>query len=122
LAESKPQLRIKGFNAAIAKDPAIQIVVTEDARWDMAISERMAGNLFARFAPQGGLDAIFAMADHMAHGVIQAAKASNIPLGAEQGKLAVISSNCMKFGLTHIKSGEQIATATQLRYGRRNWR
>jgi polysaccharide pyruvyl transferase WcaK-like protein len=40
LAESKPQLRIKGFNAAIAKDPAIQIVVTEDARWDMAISER----------------------------------------------------------------------------------
>ena len=80
----------------------------------MANSERIAGQLFARYAAQGGLDAVFAMADNMAHGVIQAAKATEIPLGTEQGKLIVVSSNCLKFGIDHIRAGEQYSTGAQM--------
>jgi ribose transport system substrate-binding protein len=114
LSESTPQKRVKGFKETVAKDPKIQVVATEDARWDMANSERIAGQLFARYAAQGGLDAVYAMADNMAHGVIQAAKAADIPLGTEQGKLVVVSSNCLKFGINHIRSGLQYSTATQM--------
>ena len=114
LAESTPQKRIKGFRDAVASEPKIQIVATEDARWDMANSERIASQLFARYAAQGGLDAVFAMADNMAHGVIQAAKAADIPLGTAQGQLIVVSSNCLKFGIDHIKAGEQYSTAAQM--------
>ncbi len=114
LAESTPQMRIKGFKEAVAGEPKIEIVATEDARWDMANSERIAGQLFARHAAQGGLDAVYAMADNMAHGVIQAAKAADIGLGTEQGKLIVVSSNCMKFGIDHIRAGEQFSTGAQM--------
>lgn len=114
LSEATPQLRIQGFKEAVAKDPKIQIVATEDAKWDMANSERIAGQLFARYAAQGGLDVIYAMADNMAHGVIQAAHAADIPLGTADGKLIIVSSNCMKFGVDDIRAGEQYSTATQL--------
>ncbi len=77
MSESTPQKRLKGFKDAVAKEPKIQIVATEDARWDMANSERIAGQLFARYAAQGGLDAVYAMADNMAHGVIQASRAAS---------------------------------------------
>jgi ribose transport system substrate-binding protein len=114
LSEGVPTRRVAGFKEAIAKFPNIKIAAIEDARWDMAMSEQLAGQLFARFAAQGGLDAIYAMADNMAEGVIQAAKAANVPLGNEPGKLTVVSSNCMKFGIEHIRRGEQYATATQM--------
>ncbi|MGD0023298.1 MAG: sugar ABC transporter substrate-binding protein [Xanthobacteraceae bacterium] len=114
LSESTPQMRVKGFKEAVAKDPKIQIVATEDAHWDMANSERIAGQLLARYAAQGGLDAIYAMADNMAHGVIQAAKAADIPLGTDDGKLVIVSGTCMKFGIDHIRAGEQYSTATQI--------
>lgn len=114
LAESTPQMRIKGFKDAVAKDPKIQIVTTEDAHWDMANSEHIAGQLFARYAAEGGLDVVYAMADNMAQGVIQAGKAADIPLGTEQGKLVVVSSNCMKFGIDNIRAGQQYSTAAQI--------
>jgi ABC-type sugar transport system substrate-binding protein len=114
LDEGVARRRVPGFKEAVAKDPAIKIVATEDAKWSTTTSEQMAGQLFARFAAQGGLQAIYAMADNMAHGVIQAAKAANVPLGVGPGKLTVVSSNCMKFGVDHITAGEQYSTATQM--------
>jgi len=114
LSEATPQLRIQGFKEAAAKDPKIQILATEDAHWDMANSERIAGQLFARYAAQGGLDVIYAMADNMAHGVIQAAQSSAVPLGTADGKLIVVGSNCMKFGIDDIRAGLQYSTVTQL--------
>ncbi len=114
LSEATPQLRIQGFKETLAKDPKVEIVATEDAHWDMATSERIAGQLFARYAAQGGLDVIYAMADNMAHGVIQAAQASGVPLGTADGKLIVVASNCMKFGIDHIRAGQQYSTATQI--------
>lgn len=114
LSEATPQLRIENFKKAIAKDPKIQILSIEDAKWNMAKSEQIAGQLFARYAAQGGLDAIYAMADNMAHGVIQAAKAADVQLGTSDGKLIVVSSTCMKFGMDHIRAGRQYSTATNL--------
>jgi len=96
------------------KHPEIELVATEDAKWDTATSERIAGQLFARFAPQGGLDGIYGMADNIAHGAIMAANAANIPLGIEDGQTVVVSSNCMRFGIDHIRAGAQYSTATQM--------
>ena len=114
MAEGVAPRRLEGFKKAISAHPEIRIVATEDAKWDTAASERIAGQLFARFAAQGGLDAVYAMADNMAHGVILAAKAASIPLGLGANELVVVSSNCMKFGVDHIRSGEQYSTATQM--------
>lgn len=114
LAEGVAPRRLEGFKAAVASNPNIRIVATEDAKWDTAASERIAGQLFARFSAQGGLDAVFGMADNVAHGVIQAAKAAGVPLGTGAGQLVVVSSNCMKFGVDHIRGGAQYSTATQM--------
>ncbi|MDB5794593.1 MAG: sugar transporter substrate-binding protein [Noviherbaspirillum sp.] len=114
LAEGVAPRRLQGFKAALAAHPEIKVVATEDAKWDTAASERIAGQLFARFSAQGGLDAVYGMADNVAHGVIQAAKAANVPLGTGKGQLVVVSSNCMKFGVDHIRNGLQYSTATQM--------
>lgn len=114
LAEGVAPRRLEGFKKAVAAHPEIKIVATEDAKWDTAASERIAGQLFARFSAQGGLDAVYAMADNMAHGTILAAKAAGVPLGTKDGELVVVSSNCMKFGVDHIRAGEQYSTATQM--------
>ena len=70
--------------------------------------------MFARFAAQGGLDVIYGMADNQAAAIVQAAKAANIPLGIEKGKLIVVGSNCLKQGIAGIKAGEQYSTGTQV--------
>lgn len=114
LAEGVAPRRLEGFRSEIAKHPEIKIVATEDAKWDTATGERMAGQLFARFAAQGGLDAVYAMADNLANGTIQAAKAAGIPLGTGKGQTVVVSSNCMKFGVDNIRNGLQYSTATQM--------
>jgi ABC-type sugar transport system substrate-binding protein len=45
---------------------------------------------------------------------VQAAKAANIPLGIEKGKLIVVGSNCLKQGIAGIKAGEQYSTGIQV--------
>lgn len=112
LSEATPQMRIDGFKEVVGKDPRVKIVATEDAKWNMAVSEQIAGQLFARFAAQGGLDAIFAMSDQMAQGIIQAAKGADVPLGRTDGKLLIVTSDCMKFGMANIRSGLQYSDET----------
>lgn len=114
LAEGVAPRRLAGFKEALADHPNIEIVATEDAKWDTAASERIAGQLFARFSAQGGLDAVYGMADNVAHGAILAAKNAGVALGTEPGQVVVVSSNCMKFGIDHIRQGEQYSTATQM--------
>ena len=114
LAEGVAVHRVAGFKEQIAKRPDIEIMAIEDTKWNTALSEKTAGQLFARFAAQGGLDGIYAMADNMSAAVVNAAEASNIPLGIGKGKLAVVSSNCMKPGIDFIKAGKQYSTATQM--------
>src|SRR5215813_6923178 len=76
--------------------------------------EGIAGQLFARFAAQGGLDVVYGMADNQAAAIVQAAKSAGIPLGVEKGKLIVVGSNCLKQGIAGIKAGEQYSTGTQV--------
>lgn len=114
LAEGNAPARVAGFKKAIEKAPGVKIVATEDAYWDTAKSEQIAGQLFARFASQGGLDAIYAMADNQAVAVTRAAQAAGVELGVEKGKLIVVSSNCDSDGLKAIEEGKQYSTATQV--------
>ena len=114
LAEGNAAGRVKGFNDALKANPKIYVVATEDAFWDTAKSEQIAGQLFARFAPQGGLDVMYGMADNQAVAIERAAEAAGIPLGLEKGKLIVVSSNCDADGLKAIKEGKQYSTATQV--------
>jgi ABC-type sugar transport system substrate-binding protein len=114
LQEGVGPRRVTGFREALKASPKVEIVAVEDAKWDTAASEKIAGQLFARFAPQGGLDVIYAMADNMAHGVIRAAEAAKIPLGNKPGQLLVISSNCLRMGIDNIKSGKQYSTGSQV--------
>lgn len=106
--------RVAGFKEVVSKDPNIEIVAIEDAHWSTSESEKIAGQLFARFAAKGGLDAVYGMADNQAGAIVQAAQDAGISLGTGKGDLVVVGSNCMKVGIDHIKSGEMYSTGTQL--------
>jgi ABC-type sugar transport system substrate-binding protein len=96
--------RVNGFREAVKANPKVEIVAVEDARWDTATSERVAGQLYARFATSGGLDAVYGMADNQAAAGIRAAEAVGI---------AVVGGNCLKEGLDAIKADKMQATVTQ---------
>lgn len=114
LQEGVGPRRVTGFREALKANPKVEIVATEDAKWQSDISERIAGQLFARFAAQGGLDVVYGMADNQAAAIVQAAKAAGIPLGVEKGKLIIVGSNCLKQGIAGIKAGEQYSTGVQV--------
>ena len=73
--------RVVGFKEAVAANPKVEIAAIEDGRWDTATSERLAGQLYARFAASGGLDALYGMADNQAVAAIKAAEAAGIAVG-----------------------------------------
>jgi ribose transport system substrate-binding protein len=106
--------RMEAFKAALAKQPGIQLVATEDGKWNTAVTEKVTGQLLVRFAGQGGVDGIYAMADNQATGAINAVQSAGLPLGVANKGIVVVGSNCMKDGIVHIKSGEQYGTATQI--------
>jgi ribose transport system substrate-binding protein len=114
LHEGVAPMRVAGFKEAVAKNPKVEIVAIEDAKWDTATTERVAGQLFARFAPRGGLDGIYGMADNQAVAIIQAAEAAGLKPGAGKGELLVLGSNCLKNGIAMIKAGKQYSTGTQI--------
>jgi ABC-type sugar transport system substrate-binding protein len=106
--------RVAGFREAVKDDPKVQIVAVEDARWDTATSERIAGQLYARFAAGGGLDAVYGMADNQAVAAIRAAEAAGIAVGGNANQLVVVGGNCLKEGLDAIKAGKMQDTITQI--------
>lgn len=106
--------RVAGFKEVVSKNPKMKIVAIEDGKWDTAISERIAGQLFARFASTGGLDVVYGMADNQAVATIHAAEAAKIKLGTKPGELIVIGSNCMKEGIAAIEAGKQYGTISQI--------
>ena len=46
--------RVVGFREAMKANPKAEIVAMEDGRWDTALSEKIAGQLYARYAATGG--------------------------------------------------------------------
>jgi ribose transport system substrate-binding protein len=105
--------RIAGFKDALKANPKVEIVAVEDAHWDTATSERIAGQLYARFAASGGLDVVYGMADNQAVAAIKAAQAAGIPVGMGPKQLIVVGGNCLKEGLDAIRAGLQDSTIVQ---------
>jgi ribose transport system substrate-binding protein len=114
MAEGKAPLREKAFREAIAKHAGMDVVVTEDVKWNPAVGERAAGQLLARFAGQGGLDGFYGMNDVVANGAIQAAESAGIKVGTGKGDLVVVGGNCQAPGIKNIEAGKQAATLLML--------
>jgi ABC-type sugar transport system substrate-binding protein len=106
--------RVAGFREAMKANPKVEVVAVEDARWDTATSERVAGQLYARFAAAGGLDAVYGMADNQAVAAIRAADAAGITVGRNAKQLIVVGGNCLKEGLDAIKADKMQSTITQI--------
>ena len=69
------------FKAVLAQHPGIELVDTEDGKWNTVVSEKVTGQLLVRFSSQGGIDGIFDMADNQATGSINAIQVAGGPLG-----------------------------------------
>jgi ABC-type sugar transport system substrate-binding protein len=113
LQEGVGPRRVAGIEEVLKADPKVQIVAIEDAHWNPVESERIAGQLFARFASQGGLDAIYGMNDDQSVAVIRAAEAAGIAVGSKPGQLIVVGGNCVAPGIEMIKKGKQYSTVVQ---------
>jgi ribose transport system substrate-binding protein len=106
--------RVAGFREAVKGNSKLEIAAVEDARWDTATSERTAGQLYARFAAAGGVDAVYGMADNQAVAAIRAAEAAGITVGTQPKQLLVVGGNCLKEGLERIKADKMHSTVTQI--------
>ena len=106
--------RNAGFKEAVNKFSNIDLQAVEDGRWDTATSEKVAGQLYARFAGRGGLDAVYGMADNQAVAAIRAAEAAGISVGSKPKQLIVVGSNCLKEGIDAIRSGKLYSSVTQI--------
>jgi ribose transport system substrate-binding protein len=114
LSEGIGPRRLDGIKQALASNPKITIAATEDGHWRTDESERIAGQLYARFAATGGLDLVYGMADNEAVAAIRAAQAAGISVGLGPKQLAVVGGNCLKEGLDAIKAGQMYATLSQI--------
>ena len=106
--------RLAGLKEIVATNKKVQIVAVEDGRWDTATSERIAGQLYARFAATGGLDLIYGMADNQSTAAIKAAQAAGINVGTGPKQMIVVGGNCQKEGIDAIKAGKQYSTVAQI--------
>jgi ABC-type sugar transport system substrate-binding protein len=114
LQEGVAPLRLNAFKEVIKQDPKVELVAVEDVAWDTAKSEQAAGQLLARFAPEGGLAGFWGMADNQAVAIIQAVKAAGLTPGAGPKDVIVISSNCYKDGVAAIRAGTLFSPASQV--------
>ncbi|WFU91356.1 sugar ABC transporter substrate-binding protein (plasmid) [Rhizobium sp. CC1099] len=110
LAEGIAPRRLEGFKARLAKEPWITLVQVEDAQWIPPVTEQVAGQIFTKYATQGGLDAIYGMNDAMANAIIQAADSAGIEMGNAPGQLLVIGGGCQESGIRNMQAGKQYAT------------
>ena len=114
LQEGVGPRRLAGMKEVFDKDAKIKVVAIEDAHWNPVDGERIAGQLFARFAPQGGIDVIYGMNDDLAVAIIRAADTAKVPLGLKPGELIVTGGNCMKAGMAMIDAGKEYSTGLQV--------
>lgn len=113
LQEGVAPRRLVGIKEVLSAHPKVKIVAIEDAHWDPVATERIAGQLFARFASQGGIDVMYGMNDDQAVAIVRAARAANIPLGLKKGQLIVTGGNCSPQGIAMIKAGKMYSTGVQ---------
>ncbi len=114
MAEGLAPLREQGFRAAIAKHPGLEVMVTEDVKWNPTIAEKASGQIIARFAGQGGLDGIYGMSDALANGTVVAAESSGVKLGTAAGSLVIVGGSCQAIGIKNLEAGKEAATVLVL--------
>ena len=105
--------RMAAFKAYMKKFPQYKIVAIEDTNWDQATSAKVAQQLLSKYASKGGVQGAYGMADNMAVGIIQGARQAGVPVGLSKKGLIVTGSNCLKVGISAIKSGLEYGTGTQ---------
>ncbi len=105
--------RITAFVEEMAKTPEYKLVSNQNANWDAALTGKLASQLFAQYANQGGIQCAYGMADYQANAIIQAAQQAGLPVGVDNKGLIVTGSNCFKVGIDNIKAGVQYGTGTQ---------
>ncbi|MBL8582043.1 MAG: sugar ABC transporter substrate-binding protein [Rhizobiaceae bacterium] len=103
--------RQRGFMEAMAAAPEYKVVEIQATAWDPVESGRIAQQLFAKYASQGGIQAVRADADYMAIPVIEAARQAGLKVGGADG-LVVSGSTCTPEGIAAIKAGDMVGTAT----------
>jgi ABC-type sugar transport system substrate-binding protein len=103
--------RQRGFMDAMAKEPAFKVVEVVSNNWDPVESGRQAQQLFAKYAAQGGIQAVRADADYMAIPVLEAARQAGMKLGGKDG-LIVSGSTCSPEGIAAIRAGDMVGTVT----------
>lgn len=100
--------RLKGLTETLAqKAPDIKVLANQPGNWDQTVAQDAAAGLYT--ANKGKFQGVYAAADNMAAGAIQAAKSQGLPLD----KMVFIGSNCSIEGYTNIKSGDQFGTVFQ---------
>ena len=114
LQEGIAPLRLRGFKEALTANPKIELVATEDAAWDPVRSATIASQLFARFAAQGGLGAIYGMNDSQAVAIVDAAEAAGLNPGPGAKDLVIVGSNCVPETIGAIRSGKLYSSASQI--------
>ena len=110
LTEGTAPVRLAGFKDRLAKESWIKLVEVDDAQWNPQKTEAITGQLLARAATNGGLDAIYGMNDAQANAIIQAAEETDVTPGTGKNDLIVVGGSCWGSGIRNIKAGKQYAT------------
>lgn len=101
------------FEDTLAEHPEYELVAIEDGSWDAAKTQTLTQQLLAQYASKGGIVGIYAQADYMAPGAIQAVKQAGLDLGVEKKGVIITSANCSPAGPVAIKADEQYGTGTE---------
>lgn len=113
MAEGIAPLRLQGFKEALAENaPGASLVASEDVHWNPVEGEQATGQLLARFAADGGLDAMYGMNDILANAIIQAANTAGVAVG--DGGMIVVGGNCQAPGVRNLMAGNMPATVLML--------
>jgi ribose transport system substrate-binding protein len=104
---------LAAFKDTLAENPEFNLVAVEDGSWDAAKTQTLTQQLLAQYASKGGIVGIYAQADYMAPGSIQAVKQAGLKLGVKDKGIIITSANCSPAGPVAIKADELYGTGTE---------
>jgi ABC-type sugar transport system substrate-binding protein len=100
------EVRADTFKSTLAeKAPDLKIIASADAGWDPAKAATVASQLLAKYANQGGVDAIYAMNGAMAVSAAKAAAQAGLPVGVDDDGIIIVGNNCDATSVKAIKDG-----------------
>ncbi len=104
-ASASPTIdRHKGLEDAIKGSPDIKVIASQHANYDQATALKVMEDLLQRF-PSGEIDAVFAHADMMIEGALQAIQAAG-----RESEIKLVSIDGQESALQKVKSGQLAST------------